>query len=222
MAHLLKSETEKFLIELEKFGGLNNVPKLYHHLKSIEGLKDSSFEVFYFDKKPELEIYLDNAFKAIKDSEVKEIDEVTGDADFSKNPSRQLLYQDLIKQYGVKMRMLMKIDGWTQQNAEILHSLGVEVAHTDENYHFGILANNLMFTLQRTPISSEVKKIIGESQKPEEVLYSMAVTSHSDVVKYASRKFDDLWKTGVPYEKAKINLEDFKNNHKLIARHFEQ
>jgi hypothetical protein len=211
---MLRKETpENILSKPEKYirevGGLNNVESLAHYLKSLSSA-GRSLSVFYTEKKPTFQRYLDiESEKAIM-SDNKVIKEITGDADFITSKKRKALIKK-ITDSGVKFTVLMDIEPYTLHNAEDLRDVGVEVLHagTSEHYHFGTISGNLMWTLWRTPTNGGLK-VVSIPQDDSLVERKFLSTDYPDLVSYTNQLWEEQRKRAVTFEEKKAEIERCK------------
>ena len=211
---MFKKPPERKLGEI----GLNSVKLLTGYIKSIRSI-NPSVEYFETQNRREFQNFLDKSFQSVIDSEYKEIIEITGDSDFIRDEKRQELYK-MITSNGVNMRMMMDIEPWTIQNAEILYSAGVELKHmtTPEHYHFGGWGRKMMFTLYRVPASEKSEKIVSKEQREEDVNYDFLATNQPDFVKFVNKLWEDLWKNSVSYNDQTAMLSKNKESQNVTSQ----
>lgn len=208
---MFRKTPKKILAKPEEYiksvGGLNSVRDLTTYLEALKSV-DPSVEIIYMEKKPEFQSYLDTCFESVINSDKKTIKEVTGDMDPIRDEKRQELYKRITGS-GVKIQILMNIEPWTLQNAELLREAGVEVSHNivQGDYHFGTWAGSMMFTLFREPSNSKAVKIISQPQKEEDVNYKFLATNQPNFVEYTNNLFDELNKkaTSFKVQRARLN-----------------
>jgi len=207
-------EPGKYIEEI----GLNSVKVLTDYIKSIRPI-NPSVEYFETQNRREFQSFLDKSFQSVIGSETKEIIEITGDSDFIRDEKRQELYK-MITDNGVNMRMMMDIEPWTVQNAEVLNSVGVELRHmtTPEHYHFGGWGRKMMFTLYRVPASEKSEKTVSKEQREEDVNYDFLATNQPDFVKFVNKRWEDLWKNSVSYDYQTAMLSKNKEGQNVTSQ----
>jgi hypothetical protein len=191
---------------------------------NFQEIPGKTFEVKSFEKS-DFTPFLDQRIENLKNRQKKEARIITGDGDaWSNDPSNKIrieTYENAVKAGCDIEIMLTELGAWTVKgSARRLHEIGVSVGRVAAKHecHAGVIGDEEMYVIHRYP-KEGATKIIGESQKPENVHYTFLCTDFQPFVKSALYHLSVLSeKFTTPYSQVSIDEANAARSREDILR----